>query len=313
MGSCFPRRQIPRHHHDHQELILADAIQSGFTSDQVEAAIAEADQEEAAFRAGNRPYDAEEAANSQQLAGPEKFMKDGKLDTEALLKAYGELENKQSQKKDEPTEGDEEPKDEGDKGDEAGDEPEEINGVQITDEDRTQWAPFYEAVAKGEPLPDEAYALAKERFGVTDKAMVDAYMRGAIEQTGAKNAEYASNIKAIAGGAEQYDTLVAWAAEALTEEEITEYDEAVHSGDPKLAKAATQALNFRFKAEGGKAPQLLGGRNTPTPVPGYANMDEMVRDINDPRYDTDPAFRRQVEAKIDISNAVKPTRGSRSY
>ncbi|TXR49896.1 capsid assembly protein [Phyllobacterium endophyticum] len=295
---------------------MAELSQSGFTSDQVEAAIAEADQEEAAFRSGNRPYDAEEAANSQQLAGPEKFMKDGKLDTEALLKSYEELEKKVSQKKDEPSDGNDGTPDSElpDGGEETpDDEPSEINGVQITDEDRTAWAPFYEAVAKGEALPEEAYKLAKERFGVTDKSMVDAYMKGAIEQTGAKNAEYSSTIKSIAGGEAEYAKLTEWAAESLSEEEIAEYNEAVHSGDAKLAKAATQALNFRFKAEGGKAPSLLGGRTNATPTPGYANMDEMVRDVNDPRYDSDPAFRRQVEAKIALSEAVKPTRGSRSY
>jgi hypothetical protein len=36
---------------------------------------------------------------------------------------------------------------------------------------------------------------------------------------------------------------------------------------------------------------------------GYASQAEMVRDMRDPKYNTDPAFRAKVEQKLSVTTA----------
>jgi hypothetical protein len=276
---------------------MADAVEGqGFTAAQLEDAILESEREEAAHVAArNGGQDALETTSEETPKGKTVEELQAELDA---LKAKLDEKPKADEKTDEEPEA----------------VVEEIAGVKLTDEVRNQWAPFYEKVRAGEPIPEEAFALAKEQFGVTDRSAVENYMRGSIEKSAANAAEYSTSVKAAAGGPEQYTKITEWAGENLTAEEIEEYNTSVNSGNAALAKAATQALAFRFKAEGGQKPSLMGGRTAAATVDVFTSMDEMVKAINDGRYDTDPAYRKQIEAKIERSNqSVSVTRGSKAY
>lgn len=280
----------------------AVAAQDAFSA-QLEAATLEAEREEAAYLASRNGTQVEETPSEEG---------NGERTAAELLQEIEELKAKlnageKQGDEEEPT--DKQPE-EGD-----ADEPQEINGTQITAEDYEQWAPWYELVANGADLPDEAFAVAKERFGVTDREMVTDYMRGRLASQSAATNAFAVDVRAASGDV-PYDGLMAWAADTLSETEVAEYNEAVASKDPKLAKAATQALAFRMKAEGGIAPKPLGGRVSAPTADVFSSMDQMVSAINDPRYDKDPAYRKTVEDKIARSNSassVNVTRGSRAY
>ncbi|MGY5795199.1 hypothetical protein ACXHXM_34150 len=276
---------------------------------QLAAATAEAEAEEAAYRERNGMLPAETV--SETTSNSEETT-EGDDDIAALKARIAELEAKQ---KEEP-EGNEEEStaDESQEGDEA--ETQEINGVQITNDDYEKWAPWYELVAKGEPLPDEAYAVAKERFGVSDRAMVDDYMRGRIASRNAAASEYATSVRSSSGDVD-YDALMLWAGDNLSPAEIEEYDNVAHSKNVEAAKIATKALAYRMKSEGGVAPKPLTNTKLTAPrADVYGSMDEMVRDVNDPRYDKDRKFRAQVDEKIQRSEQAKSvsvTKGSRAY
>jgi len=277
----------------------AVAAQDDFSA-QLAAATAEAEREEAAYLATRNGGAQVEETTSEERS------------SEDLLKEIEELKAKLNAGE---KQGDEEEPTDQQSQEGGADEAEEINGTQITAEDYEQWSPWYELVAKGEALPDEAFAVAKERFGVTDREMVTDYMRGRLASQSAATNAFAVDVRSAAGEV-GYDGLMSWAADSLTEAEVAEYNSAVNSKDVKLAKAATQALAFRMKAEGGIVPKPLNGRTAVQAADVFSSMDEMVNAINDPRYDKDPAYRRTIEAKVERSNAsssVSVTKGSRAY
>jgi hypothetical protein len=278
---------------------MSDATQEVSFDAQLAAATAEAEREEAAYLAARNGEQVEETpSETEELSEVDK-----------LKARIAELEA--GKKEDEPQELSDEEKAAKEKADEEA--AKAVEG-QFTDEDRATAAPWYEALAKGEAIPEAAFEFAKERFGITDRSMVEAYMNGALAQTQGKVSEHRTAVIAAVGGEDQYSAVTSWASDNLSEAEIAEYDAAVNGSDTKLAKAAATGLLYRFKAEGGKAPSLLGGRTAAAVVDTFANMDEMVRAVNDPRYDSDPAYRKSVEAKIDRSNGtVTVTKGSRSY
>ncbi len=285
---------------------MSEAAQEASFESQLAAATAEAEAEEAAYKSRNGlTADVEETTSEEQTD-----------DVAALKARIAELEaakTAETSEEEEKTD-EEEPSDEqSEEG--AEDESQEINGEQITAADYEQWAPWYEAVASGGSLPEEAFAAAKERFGITDRSMVEDYVRGRIAGRDAAAAEYSSAVRGAAGEV-GYDALTAWAAENLSPEDITKYNKAAHSKNKDLAIAATEALVFRMKAEGGVPPKTLQGKTTVAVADVYASMDEMVKDINDTRYDKDRKFRDRVDAKIQRSESAKSvsvTRGSKAY
>ena len=111
-------------------------------------------------------------------------------------------------------------------------------------------------------------------------------------------AEQQNAIKQIAGGEDGYNSMIGWAAENLDASEIDAFNNVANSGNVAALRFAVEALNNRYRnAEGYEAP-LVSGRKAAPAVKGYRSNAELARDIADPRYSTDPAFRADVEAKL---------------
>jgi hypothetical protein len=106
----------------------------------------------------------------------------------------------------------------------------------------------------------------------------------------------------MVGGQEQYQNMVGWAAQNLTPEEIQAFDRVVDQGDPFSVYFAVQALNYRFLNSEGFEGELLTGREPRSGGDVFRSTAELVRAMDDPRYDTDPAYRMDIEAKLERSN-----------
>jgi hypothetical protein len=107
----------------------------------------------------------------------------------------------------------------------------------------------------------------------------------------------------LVGGPQEYQQMTSWAAENLAEGERTAYDRIMLSGNPESIYFAVQAINARYRAEAGDDGRLVEGRTRPSRgVNGYRSMAELVRAMEDPRYDSDYAYRQDVEAKVARSN-----------
>lgn len=147
-----------------------------------------------------------------------------------------------------------------------------------------------ELESSGQLSEDSYKKLADAGF---DKTVVDSYIEG--QQAIANN--MASEVKAIAGGDDNYAKMINWASQNLSEEEIAAYDKAVGT-DTATAKMAAQALHARYTQAVGKTPNLKTGDKANTSGDVYRDWSEVTKDMKDGRYKTSEAFRKDVEAKL---------------
>ena len=110
-------------------------------------------------------------------------------------------------------------------------------------------------------------------------------------------------LKSVVGGEEQYSQMMGWAKENLTEQEVNMYDQVMDKGDPLASFFAVQALTYRFNDARGVDGEMLQGK-APSNSKGdsFASQAQVVRAMEDPRYDKDPAYRKEVYDKLERSN-----------
>jgi hypothetical protein len=101
-----------------------------------------------------------------------------------------------------------------------------------------------------------------------------------------------------AGGAEAYGEMVQWAAQNLDPAEIQNYNQVTNSGNPAAIRYAVEALSNRYKAANGNEAPLVTGKKAANAPKGFRSNAELARAIADPRYQTDPAYRLDVEQKL---------------
>lgn len=94
-----------------------------------------------------------------------------------------------------------------------------------------------------------------------------------------------------------------WATENFSKEEIEAYNKAVNSGDIAIATMAVKGLKGRFDAEVGFEPKRqVKGSASKASSSSYRSVAELEKDMSDPRYKTDSAFRKDVERKLSRSD-----------
>ena len=112
------------------------------------------------------------------------------------------------------------------------------------------------------------------------------------------------------GGMEKFNLVTSWANQALSDEAKASFNEAINSGNAARAATAVKALQYDYSMANGFEPQLVGGRPAPTQEKGFASEAQVVAAMSDPRYqqgvDHDPAFVREVERKLAISQVFEP-------
>jgi Phage T7 capsid assembly protein len=152
---------------------------------------------------------------------------------------------------------------------------------------------FYEN--NGEVSEETLEALYKQ----FPKDLVDRYFANAKATFDVSVAEMQTAAYDLAGGEAGFKAMVTWAAEALTPEEIGAYDNAVN-GDIHSAKLAIQGLKVQYDAANKSEPKLIKGGNSDSSVEanGYESRAQHLADVNDVRYEKDPAFRAEVRRKL---------------
>jgi len=109
-------------------------------------------------------------------------------------------------------------------------------------------------------------------------------------------------IQAAVGGPDTYSSMIQWASENLTEQEISMYDTVMERGDPYAMFFAAQALNSRYVDATGVDGELLTGSAPRNTGDVFRSQAEVVRAMSDPRYDNDPAYRQDIADKLERSN-----------
>ncbi len=241
--------------------------------------IAQMQEEDRARRLGETEAGNEEAA---LIAGKFKSQDD-------LLKAYKELEAKLG--KDAPEEGEEPPEEEPEATEE---EPvEEESSPEVFNTAATQYA------EKGELTPEVIEELSKMDPKDLITQYMDFYTKTSKEvQQKTVDAEAERSILDSVGGQESYQQMVSWASQNLDPAEVASYNEVTNSGNLPAIKFAVEALYARYRgAEGYEAPLVTGRKAAPV-AQAYRSNAELARDLANPKYAQDPAFRADVEAKL---------------
>lgn len=147
---------------------------------------------------------------------------------------------------------------------------------------------------------DESDYKALEKSGIP-KAIVDQYIAG---QEALLNATKQSVFSEVGGEASYYE-MTEWAGDTLTKAEIDAFNRAVNSGDMNMTMMAVKGLQARYRAEVGFEPsRQVRGENTNASATVYRSLAELQKDMSDPRYAKDPAFRKDVERKLERSDIM---------
>lgn len=204
-----------------------------------------------------------------------------------LLKAYEELQRKLGSS--EPEEGNE-----------GSEEQEEAPEKEPVSESEERFVKASKLFADEGKLNDETIEeLAQMDSKDLIKAYVDFYSKSMqAQQQQALNDQAQADIFNSVGGEKAYGEMVSWAAENLSKEEIDNFNVVTSSGNLPAIRFAVEALQNRYKSTEGFEGQMVTGKKASNAIKGYRSQAELARDIANPLYHSDPAFRADVEARL---------------
>jgi len=107
-----------------------------------------------------------------------------------------------------------------------------------------------------------------------------------------------TQLKGLVGGDKNYANMLQWAQSNLTEQEIRMFDSVMASGDVNSAFFAVNSLAQRYNDRVGYDGRMLTGNAPSDKGDTYRSQAEMVAAMSDPKYDKDPAYRRDVMEKV---------------
>ena len=114
--------------------------------------------------------------------------------------------------------------------------------------------------------------------------------------------ENISQLMESAGGEERYNQIVGWAKNNLSAQEQKMYDTVVDRGDPLACYFALQALMGRYNDAVGTDGRMLTGKPPSSAGDVFKSQAEMVKAMEDDRYNDDPAYRQAIMEKLERSN-----------
>ena len=148
----------------------------------------------------------------------------------------------------------------------------------------------------GEPKDD---AVSRDEEGEQAEAPeeVEETSEDSEEAEGLTEAQ-AQELFKMVGGEKAYQSMIQWAGQNLSQEEISMYDSVMGKGDPNAIFFAVQALNSKYSDSVGRDGQMLSGKSAKSEDNSFQSQAQLVEAMSDPRYDRDPAYRRSVLNKL---------------
>ena len=181
-----------------------------------------------------------------------------------------------------------------------------------TDEEVSEYAP---AVSLINDASEEYYAnngkLSEEtieKFStMSSQDLVNAYIEIQAnnpqpQQSVEMSEAQVNTVMNAAGGESNYDTVIEWAASNLPEKQIDAFDSVVDSGNPAAIGIAFQGLQSAYNEANGYEGRMLQGKAPSSAGETFRSQAELVAAMGDPRYETDPAYRADIIAKLEQSD-----------
>ena len=114
--------------------------------------------------------------------------------------------------------------------------------------------------------------------------------------------EQAGMLMDMVGGDKAYKSMLDWASDNFSEDEIKMYDGVMESNNPSAIYYAVQALQARYNDSVGSDGQTLTGRGAADTDDSFKSQAELVAAMSDPRYDRDPAYRADLMRRLENSD-----------
>ena len=109
-------------------------------------------------------------------------------------------------------------------------------------------------------------------------------------------------IHGLVGGQDNYNNMMSWANQNVPEQEVNMYDAVMELGNPLAAYFAVQALALKYQDASGKDGRMVTGKAPKQTTDQFKSQAEMVKAMEDPRYNDDPAYREAILEKLERSN-----------
>ena len=232
----------------------------------------------------------------EELQAEQQDMLAGKFrDAEELERAYIELQQKLGEPKSDNVEEAESPETEEEQ-EVPNEEPSEVISL-ISKASEEYYA------NDGKITPEMVEQLASQ----DSKDLIDAYlqMQGQVQpqqEVPDLSDREVMEIQSMAGGSEEYSQMTAWAGENLSPEDVQAFDSLIATGQKGAIKLAVQGLKSMYQEQNGYEGRMLSGKSAVDVADVFRSQAEVVRAMNDPRYEADPAYRNDVFQKLDRSN-----------
>ena len=148
-----------------------------------------------------------------------------------------------------------------------------------------------------------------EKFStMSSKELVTAYLQSLsaapppqaaeVEMTDAQ----VNQVQNSVGGEKQYNEIVSWAAQNLPKQQIDAFDSLISTGNTEMIKLAVAGLNASYTEANGYEGRTLQGKPAQSGGDTFRSQAELVAAMGDPRYESDPAYRADIIAKLDRSD-----------
>tara|TARA_B100001250_G_C19653214_1_gene723655 strand:- start:183 stop:956 length:774 start_codon:yes stop_codon:yes gene_type:complete len=224
----------------------------------------------------------------EKLAAEEASLLAGKFkDAEELEKAYIELQGKLGAPKEEKEDTSQEL---------------EIEKESKEDEEVKEADPDFLDRLWEEAQSEYTDATMQELSKMDPKELAQMHLQYRSENQKGVTEKEVSQLKTVAGGDKQYTEMLDWAQGNLQKEEIDMYDQVMETGDASACFFAIQALKYRFDDASGVEGKMLTGKAPSTKGDQFKSQAQVIEAMNDPRYETDPAFRKEVADKLERSD-----------
>ena len=244
-------------------------------------------------------------AQSENTETPEFTLPEGINSVDELIQRFNEQSLKAGGLPDQPQEDDTEEDDEDEEAEDSeAEDSEESDDEDADDIDEQQalddfdFSDYAEEFADNGALTEESRNKIQQELGIKDEQLFDAFLDGIKAQVD----DVVSAAYKIVGSKEQYEKVIEWAQENLTEAQAEAFDRTIEDGNFDSFTLQVEGLKARYNAANGSSTgNELSGKPAPTNGGVFESTAQLSQAIADPRYHSDPAFRRTVEQKLQRS------------
>ena len=165
---------------------------------------------------------------------------------------------------------------------------------QLLDERGLDFSVFQQEYNETGQLSEDAYLVLQEA-GI-EPQMVDTWIAGqeAIAD------QQIDSIYNMVGGEQVYNQMLEWAGDNLQPWEMDAFNDQIESLDAN-SMFAVQGLMARMQNDEGSPPMLYQGEPSQYSAPKYDSLAQLTSAMSDPRYASDPAYRREVTSRLNNS------------